>query len=172
MRVVRVTDSEPGARLAQGTAPEPSPGKFELLIRVCAAGIIPTELGWYPTTHTKSGDPRLGAIPSHEFSGVVEGVAPGVTIVRPGEAVYGLCSFNRNGSAAEYLAVRADGLAPKPATLDHVAAASVPLAALTAFSFQDKIRMGNMDYFVKILKIQKTLGKGLLLVEARMVSVI
>jgi NADPH:quinone reductase-like Zn-dependent oxidoreductase len=74
----------------------------------------------------------------------VEAVAPGVTVVKPGEAVYGLCSFNRNGSAAEYLAVQADGLARKPKTLDPVAAASVPLAALTAWqAFFDRAQLGK-----------------------------
>jgi NADPH:quinone reductase-like Zn-dependent oxidoreductase len=64
---------------------------------------------------------------------VVDEIAPGVTDVKVGEAVYGLASFCRDGSAAEYIAVRAADLAPKPNTLDHVQAASVPLAALTAW---------------------------------------
>jgi NADPH:quinone reductase-like Zn-dependent oxidoreductase len=39
----------------------------------------------------------------------------------------------RDGAAAEYVAVRAADLAPKPLSLDHVQAAATPLSALTAW---------------------------------------
>jgi len=66
MRALRIND----AGLTPAEAATPSPGKFELLIRVCAAGIIPTELGWYPTSHTKSGGHREGL--ELEISNAVE----------------------------------------------------------------------------------------------------
>jgi NADPH:quinone reductase-like Zn-dependent oxidoreductase len=47
--------------------------------------------------------------------------------------VYGLIDFRRDGADAEYVAVHAAGLAPKPATLTHEQAAAVPLSALTAW---------------------------------------
>lgn len=49
---------------------------------------------------------------------------------------------------------------------------ALPVAAIVAFSFEDKIRIGSMDYFVKKLRIGKPLGAGKVLVEASMVSVI
>jgi len=64
---------------------------------------------------------------------VVESVADGVSDVSVGDEVYALTSFCRDGSAAEYVAVCAADLAPKPKTLDHVQAAAVPLSALTAW---------------------------------------
>ncbi len=48
----------------------------------------------------------------------------------------------------------------------------LPLGVLVAFSFEDKIRVGNMEYFLKKLRVQKLLGKGKVLVEASMVSII
>jgi hypothetical protein len=48
----------------------------------------------------------------------------------------------------------------------------LPITTLTAFSFEDKIRVGNMDFFAKRLRIQKLLDRGRVLVEASMVSVI
>jgi NADPH:quinone reductase-like Zn-dependent oxidoreductase len=63
----------------------------------------------------------------------VEALGPGVSDVAPGDAVYGLVAFPRDGSAAEYVAVWAADLAPKPRSLDHVHAAAVPLSALTAW---------------------------------------
>jgi NADPH:quinone reductase-like Zn-dependent oxidoreductase len=56
-----------------------------------------------------------------------------VTGVHAGDAVYALTDFWRDGAAAEYVAVRASDLAPKPANLDHAQAAAVPLSALTAW---------------------------------------
>jgi hypothetical protein len=49
---------------------------------------------------------------------------------------------------------------------------ALPVADLVAFSFEDKIRVLNMDYFVKKLKVGKPLGRGKVLVEASLVSVI
>jgi NADPH:quinone reductase-like Zn-dependent oxidoreductase len=111
--------------------PRLEPG--DALVRVCASAITAAELTWSETYETCDGKPRIPTIPGHEFSGTVEEVTPEVTQVRPGEAVYGLASFCRDGSAAEYVAVRAADLAPKPGSLNHVEAASVPLAALTVW---------------------------------------
>ena len=63
---------------------------------------------------------RLPAIPSYEVSGAIAAVAEDVDTLGPGELVYGLTAFDRDGAAAEYVAVRADLLAPKPEALDHV----------------------------------------------------
>ena len=57
----------------------------------------------------------------------------GTSGVAVGEAVYGLTDWYRDGAAADYVAVEARNLAPKPATLNHVQAAAVPLAGLTAW---------------------------------------
>ena len=133
MRVLRVGESESITGLAADLAPMPSPGKHELLIRVHAAGIIATELGWYPTTHTKSGDPRRGAIPSHEFSGVVAGIGEGVGSLELGRAVYGMNDWFADGALAEYCIAPFPTVAPKPWRLTHAEAASVPISALTAW---------------------------------------
>jgi NADPH:quinone reductase-like Zn-dependent oxidoreductase len=53
--------------------------------------------------------------------------------VSAGDEVYALTPFDRDGVAAEYAAVAATLLAPKPASLSHVESAAVPLPALTAW---------------------------------------
>ena len=68
----------------------PQPGRGEMLIRVHAAGLTPTELLWYPTTHTPDGGRRTSAIPSHEFSGVVEAVVEDVDPNQIGREVFGM----------------------------------------------------------------------------------
>jgi NADPH:quinone reductase-like Zn-dependent oxidoreductase len=102
------------------------------LVRVHAAGISPAEFTWR-IWETPDGRSRVPFIPSHEVSGVVSAVAPDVRDVEVGDAVYGLTDFFRDGGAAEYVAVRAIELAPKPRTLDHASAAATPLSALTAW---------------------------------------
>lgn len=48
----------------------------------------------------------------------------------------------------------------------------MPLSMIKQFSFADKIRVGNMDYFIKKLRIQKLLDRGRVLVRASFVTVI
>jgi NADPH:quinone reductase-like Zn-dependent oxidoreductase len=76
---------------------------------------------------------RLPATPSYEFSGVVAAVGQDVAAAHTGEAVYALSGFDRDGAAAEYIAVPQQFLAPKPRTLDHVQSAAIPLAGLSAW---------------------------------------
>jgi NADPH:quinone reductase-like Zn-dependent oxidoreductase len=105
----------------------------DALVRVIATSITKDELSWPPTYKTKDGQPRLPTIPGHEFAGIVDAVAEDVSDVKAGDEVYGLASFWRNGSAAEYVAVAATDVAPKPRTLTFEQAATVPLAGLTAW---------------------------------------
>jgi NADPH:quinone reductase-like Zn-dependent oxidoreductase len=52
---------------------------------------------------------------------------------RPGDEVYGLADFPRDGAAAEFAAVRSANLALKPHSISHEQAAALPLSALTAW---------------------------------------
>src|SRR5918998_176057 len=132
MKAVRIHRLGGPETLVYKDAPVPALRPGDALVRVHAAGISPAEFTWriYATPDGRS---RLPKIPSHEMSGVVAAVAPGVRDVSVGDAVYGLTDFFRDGAAAEYVAVRAAELAPKPYTLDHAAAATVPLSGLTAW---------------------------------------
>jgi NADPH:quinone reductase-like Zn-dependent oxidoreductase len=72
-------------------------------------------------------------IPAHEGSGVVVALGYGAAGVAVGDEVYGLIDGYRDGWAAEYVAIEARSLAPKPKTLDHVHAAALPQAGLTSW---------------------------------------
>lgn len=114
--------------------PRPVPLPTEVLVRVHAAGINPVD--WKTRGGTGMAD-VLGSPPftlGWDVSGVVEEVGFGVTTLKAGDEVYGMPWFPRAASAyAEYLTAPARQLARKPATVDHVHAAAVPLAALTAW---------------------------------------
>ncbi len=124
MRALRL--HSPGVEgLALDEIEAPGVASGEALVEVHAAAITRDELEW-PVD-------RLPAIPSYELSGVVVEVASDVRGVAAGEGVYALTPFDRDGVAATYAAVPADLLARKPAALDHVESAAIPLAALSAW---------------------------------------
>lgn len=133
MRAVRAYARAGAEQLRLDDVPKPEPRAGEALVRVHAAGITPTELEWDETWVDRQGHDRAPTIPSHEFSGVVEELGHGVTHVVAGQEVYGMVPFDHDGAAAEYVAVRARDLAPKPVTLDHIRTAALPLSALTAW---------------------------------------
>ena len=133
MKLLRVTETDQGPAVVEGDAAQPQPGRGELLIRVYAAGVTPTELLWYPTLHGRDGNPRAGAVPGHEFSGVVAGVGTDVGNLELGHEVYGMNDWFAEGAMAEYCIAPFASVACKPASLTHVEAASVPIGALTAW---------------------------------------
>ncbi len=133
MKAVRMHKRGGPEQLIYEEAPKPTPGPGDALVRVYACAITPTELSWSTTYAARDGSERLATIPGHELSGVVDGVAPGVTVPKVGEPVYALTDFCRDGAAADYVVVEAKDLAPKPSSLSHTQAATVPLSALTAW---------------------------------------
>jgi NADPH:quinone reductase-like Zn-dependent oxidoreductase len=114
-------------------AKPPQPERGELLIHIYAAGVTPTELLWYPTTHSKNGERRGRAVPGYEFSGVVAGVGEDTAGFDIGHEVYGMNDWFSDGAMAEYCITQPTSVAQKPPRLTHVEAASVPIGALTAW---------------------------------------
>ena len=123
----------PGTRLVLAELQKPEPGPGEILVHVHAAGVTPTELLWYPTTHTKSGTARTRAVPGHEFSGVIAAIGKDVQDFEVGDEVYGMNDWFADGATAEFCITVPQNIARKPATLSHEAAASVPIGALTSW---------------------------------------
>jgi NADPH:quinone reductase-like Zn-dependent oxidoreductase len=75
----------------------------------------------------------LPFIPGWDVSGVIEEVGAGAVRLKGGDEVYTRPDMTRDGAYAEYLVVRESEVALKPTSLDHVHAAAIPLAALTAW---------------------------------------
>jgi NADPH:quinone reductase-like Zn-dependent oxidoreductase len=130
---MQVNNATQDAALIATELPRPRPGDGELLIRIRAAGVTPTELGWYPTNQMKDGAPRKGAVPGHEFSGVVAELGKNTNGFEVGQEIYGLNDWFANGATAEFCLTIPQSIAEKPATLTHEAAATVPIGALTAW---------------------------------------
>jgi len=112
--------------------PDARPMACDVLVKVAACGITHNELD-YPIWTCRAGHRRALVIPGAEVSGVVAALGFGTAGIAVGEEVFGLTDQWRDGTAAEYVAVEARNMAPKPATVDHVHAAAVPRAGLTAW---------------------------------------
>src|SRR5439155_10343332 len=133
MHALRLHEQAGPAGLTYEEAPVPQLGIGDVLVRVHAASFTPTELTWPSTWVDRLGHDRRPVIPGHEASGTVEALGDGTMGFAVGAAVYGLTDWYRDGALAEYVAVEARNLAPKPVSLDHVQAAALPLAGLTAW---------------------------------------
>jgi NADPH:quinone reductase-like Zn-dependent oxidoreductase len=133
MKAIRLYGSHGNETLSLDEIPMPKLSAGEVLIRVHATAVTQGEFEWYPTWHTAKGDPRLHPVPSHEFSGTIEEIAPDVKGLEKGDAVYGLNNWFIDGAAAEYCITTPAEIAPKPTTIDHLQAAVVPISGLTAW---------------------------------------
>jgi NADPH:quinone reductase-like Zn-dependent oxidoreductase len=109
----------------------PEPGLSQILVRVHAAGLNPTD--WKHRAHSIFLGPPPFTL-GWDVSGVVEASGFGVTVFKPGDEVFGMLPYPHGaGSHAEYVTGPARAFAPKPANVDHVQAGALPLAALTAW---------------------------------------
>lgn len=130
MKVVMMTQFGSSDALAMQEMAKPEAKEGEVRIRIKAAAFNPVDWkireGWF------GGSPQqvLGS----DCSGVVDAVGPNVTQFRPGDEVYGM-TFIRgsNGSYAEYVVLPEVLVAKKPKNLTFEEAASVPVAAMTAY---------------------------------------
>src|SRR5215470_5345368 len=146
---MQVNKADPGAVLILAELPKPEPGSGEILVHVHAAGVTPSELIWYPTTHTKSGKERMRTVPGHEFSGVITAIGKDVQGFEVGDEVYGMNDWFADGATAEFCIALPQHIARKPATLSHEAAASVPVGALT--SWQGLIDRAKLESGERVL---------------------
>jgi len=133
MKAIRIHGRGGPDDLFYDDVPQPRPGPGQVLVRVVAAAIIANELKWDVTYQTENGQPRDLPIPGRDLSGIVAEVNADAPQVAIGDVVYAMLGYGRDGAEAEYTVVMPNELAPKPRTLDHVQAAAVPLAALTAW---------------------------------------
>jgi len=133
MKAVRIHEYGGSDVLRYEDAPRPEAGPGEVLIRVHAAGVNPVDVGVRLGFLQERLRYALPMIPGWDVSGVVEAVGPGVSRLKVGDEVYSRPDIVRNGSYAEYIVVKESEVALKPKSIDHLHAAAIPLAALTAW---------------------------------------
>lgn len=130
--------------LEERELPDPVPGPGQVVLRVEATSANPVDL------QTRRGDyadqVALPIVVGSDASGIVEAVGHGVRGLAPGDAVVGMTRlFAGPGTYAERHAIDADLLARRPAGLDPVAAATLPVAGLTALEClaRGRLRLGE-----------------------------
>lgn len=133
MKAIRIHSYGAPEVLVHEDAPRPTPRAGEVLVKVYATSLNPVDRA------TRAGYLQqfvafpLPFVPGLDLAGVVEAIGDGISTVAVGDAVYGYSNMMRQGTLAEYAVVSAGEIAPKPASVDFVTAASVPLAGLTAW---------------------------------------
>lgn len=119
--------------LEQGELPSPALSARDVRITVHAASVNPIDWKVRQGKARAVLPYRFPLVLGNDCSGVVSEVGAEVTEFRPGEAVFARLDKDRIGAFAEEVVVSAANVAPKPARLTHVEAASLPLVALTAW---------------------------------------
>ncbi|MFF3918038.1 NADP-dependent oxidoreductase [Streptomyces sp. NPDC001852] len=109
----------------------PKPGPNQVLVRVRAAGVNPTD--WkHRATGGFLGEPPF--VLGWDVSGEVAETGIGVAAFRPGDEVFGMLPYPYgHGSHAEYVIAPVRALTHKPASIDHTQAGALPLVSLTAW---------------------------------------
>jgi len=112
--------------------PKPQPGTGEVLVRVVAASINPSDV------KNVQGMMReqtiLPRIPGRDFAGVVEQGSENCINQEVWGCGGGDLGFTRDGSHAEYVVVPETAIAPKPKNLSFAQAAAAGLGIVTAWN--------------------------------------
>ena len=162
MKAVRIHKYGGPRVLKYEDAPRPEPKEDELLIRVHAAGVNPADWQIRSGRRSKLKKP-FSLILGGDVSGVVEAMGSGVTGFQTGDAVFGIVNTQRGGAYAEYVTAPVSDIAHKPRSLDHIQAAALPVAALTAW--QALFDAGELSAGQKVLIYAAAGGVGHIAVQ-------
>ena len=129
MRAIRIHEFGGIDTIRLDEIPRPVPGAGEMLVAVKAAGVGPWDRLMREGRISQTLPLTLGS----DVSGTVAALGAGVGAFALGDAVYGATNDQFVGGYAEYALVEAGEIAPKPAALDYVTAAGLPVVAVTAW---------------------------------------
>jgi NADPH:quinone reductase len=141
MVVAEVAAHGPPEVLRLAERPDPTPGPGEVLVRIRAANVNPTDVAVRSGDHPRSPVPPF--VPGWDLAGVVHAVGEGVDGFATGQRVVGMIPWGRIagrvGAYAEAAAVDQAWLAPLDGPVEDAIAATLPLNALTARQALDLI---------------------------------
>ena len=113
--------------------PRPVPKPDEILVQVYAAGLNPIDYMIPKGTFKPILRFQLPATLGSDLAGVVVEIGNRVTRFKPGDAVFASIFDMSTGALAEFAIVPETAAALKPANLDFVQAASIPMVGLTSW---------------------------------------
>lgn len=127
----------------------PVPKADEVLIRVFASAVNPVDQKIITGKSQEKFPSTFPLTIGWDVSGIIEQAGNQVRNFSIGDEVYGRPFPTTNGAFAEYLVIKADQIAQKPKSLDHLNAAAVPLAGLTAW--QALFKFGRLEKGQRVL---------------------
>ena len=140
MKAVYITEHGGPEVLRYGDLPDPVAGPGEVLVDIAAASVNGAD--WKVRVGGNYGPLKFPHILGRDFSGVVRALGPGVTDLKIGDPVFGVCDTGQEGAYAEKIAIKAAIVAKKPDSLGHAEAAAMALAGLTALvAIEDTLKL-------------------------------
>jgi len=163
MKTIRIHEYGDASVLRYEDAPMPSYAADEVLIRVIATSVNPVD--WkIRQGHLREMIPyRMPFIPGWDVSGVVDAVGADAKRFNVGDAVYSRPDIERDGTYAEYVAVRESEVAAKPRNISHIEAGVLPLAGITAW--EALVTVGKIQPGQRVLVHAAAGGVGSLAVQ-------
>lgn len=143
MRAVGFTEFGDPSVLGIVTVPKPSPGPGQVLVRVAAATVNPTDLGFRRGGRALPPGMAPPFIPGMDLAGVIESVGPEVAQWEPGNRVMAAVSpwVTGGGAQAEYRVVTEDQLTRVPGGWSLTEAATLPMNGMTAATALDMLAL-------------------------------
>jgi NADPH:quinone reductase-like Zn-dependent oxidoreductase len=146
MHVAEVTAFGGPEVLRLAERPDPAPAPDEVVVRIRAANVNPTDLSVRSgQARARMPDLQPPIVPGWDLAGEVTAVGSEANGYRPGDRVVGMIPFGRIGGRvgayAQAAAVDPGWLAPLSTEIDDATAATLPLNALTARQALDMIAL-------------------------------
>ena len=158
MRQVWITKAGAPEVLQVREAPDPSPKKGEARIRVAAAGVnfadVVARMGMYPDF------PGIPGVCGYEVAGKVDALGEGADPALLGKDVLALTRFN---GYSDVVCVPAEQVFPRPAAMDALEGAAVPVVYLTAYSLV--VAMGGLKSHETVLVHSAGGGVGIACIQ-------
>lgn len=133
MKAVRIHTHGGLETLVYEDAPRPTPLTGEVLIRIHAASVNPVDWKIRDGFGKERFNHQMPLILGWDVAGTIEAIGPEVEKFKPRDPVYGYTSLYRDGAYAEFTIAKQGEIALKPASLDFVQAAAIPIVALTTW---------------------------------------
>jgi NADPH:quinone reductase-like Zn-dependent oxidoreductase len=131
MKAARIHSFGPPEVICLEDVSKPEPADGEVVVQVKAAGVGPWDA--LIRSGTSALPQPLPLTLGSDLSGEIHSISPGVEGLKIGDEVFGVTNERFTGACSEYAVAKATMIAHKPKTLNHTHAASVPVAALTAW---------------------------------------
>ena len=143
MRAVGFTEFGDPSVLGIVTVPRPSPGPGQVLVKVAAATVNPTDLGFRQGGRPLPPGVEPPYIPGMDLAGVIEETGPDVRGWHPGDRVMAAVApmAPGGGAQAEYRVVDGDQLAKVPERWSLTDAATLPMNGLTVRAALDLLAL-------------------------------